>query len=96
MAWEIVKKIRLQIRSLFLAISYTNILNLGLNERSNLHRNPTLMRKTEVQPTVPNIRRRLQVMSPLLRRHTTPKLVALPISPHIVYLRERVQDAKVY
>lgn len=54
------------------------------------------MCELEIQSPVSNICCRLQIMFPLLWRHTAPNILALFISPDIINLRERVQNTEVH
>lgn len=53
------------------------------------------MRKPEIQPPIPHILRRLQILCPLLNRHPTPDLLPAFIPPNIVQLRAGVQNREV-
>lgn len=53
------------------------------------------MCETEVQPTVPDVCRRLEIIRLLLWRHRVPDLVPLFVAPYVVEFSCRVKDGEV-
>jgi hypothetical protein len=51
-----------------------------------------LMSEPKVKPLIPLIRRRLQIILPLLRRPTIPNLIPTLIPPDVVYFGQSIQN----